>query len=150
MYKKILVAVDGSETSYLALAEAIRLAKSMQAKLCMTLVVNEFSIHEHFPHGVDFIKYQKNLKDKAQCVLDKMNQYAKDNGATPEVKLVEICNEVKKIAEVIIETAQSWHADLIIIGTHGRHGFNRFLLGSVAEATIRLAPIPVLLIRAKA
>ena len=53
----------------------------------------------------------------------------------------------QRICDAINEEAKSWPADLIVIGTHGRHGFNHLLLGSVAEGVIRLAAKPVLVIR---
>ena len=52
--------------------------------------------------------------------------------------------------DMILQTAKEIHADLIVIGTHGRRGISRFLLGSVAEAIVRSAPCPVLTVRAKA
>jgi nucleotide-binding universal stress UspA family protein len=54
----------------------------------------------------------------------------------------------ESVAGVIIAEAQRWSADLIVIGTHGRTGFNRLLFGSVAEGVLRTSPVPILLIRA--
>jgi len=53
----------------------------------------------------------------------------------------------KRVSDAIEQEAESWHADLIVIGTHGRRGFRRLLLGSVAENLIRTSTKPVLLIR---
>lgn len=146
-YKKILVAVDGSDVSYLALTEAINLAHCMQAKLCMTLVVNEFPGCEHFPHALDLINFQKHLKEEATCILNKMNEHAKKLGIEPELKLIEINMVSKKISQAIIDAAKDWQAELIIVGTHGRHGLNRWLLGSITEELIHITPLPILLIR---
>lgn len=55
----------------------------------------------------------------------------------------------KRISEKINEASRSWKANLLVRGTHGRHGLNRLFLGSVAEEIIRITPIPVLLIRGK-
>ncbi|KTD42196.1 universal stress protein [Legionella parisiensis] len=55
----------------------------------------------------------------------------------------------EKVPEKIIEAAKNWPADLIVVGTHGRRGYQHLLLGSVAEGVIRNAPMPVLLIRGK-
>jgi nucleotide-binding universal stress UspA family protein len=56
---------------------------------------------------------------------------------------------VGKPASEIVRTAKEWPADVIVIGSHGRHGIQRALLGSVAEAVMRHAPCPVLIVRAK-
>ena len=66
-------------------------------------------------------------------------------GVAAEVKLMEAGGE--RIAGVILEEARRWSAELIVIGTHGRSGFSRVLFGSVAEGMVRMAHIPVLLIR---
>lgn len=55
----------------------------------------------------------------------------------------------RRIENLIVEDARSWAADLIVIGTHGRRGVDRLMLGSVAEGVARLSPVPVLLVHAK-
>ena len=69
------------------------------------------------------------------------------SGATVETALLEASGE--RIASVIEGEARHWQADLIVIGTHGRSGLSRLLLGSVAEGVARSAPVPVLLVRAE-
>ena len=51
--------------------------------------------------------------------------------------------------EVIVEEARSWGADLIVMGTHGRRGFEHLVLGSISEGVVRRATVPVLLLRSK-
>ena len=65
---------------------------------------------------------------------------------TVDTALVE--RSTARISERIVEHAKSWGAELIVIGTHGRRGVGRILLGSDAEQTVRIAPVPVLLVRA--
>ena len=55
----------------------------------------------------------------------------------------------RRIATAIVEEAAAWGADLIVIGTHGRRGFEHLVLGSVAEGVVRRATVPVLLIRSR-
>jgi len=55
-----------------------------------------------------------------------------------------------RVAEVIVREAKKWKADLIVMGTHGRRGFNRMVLGSDAESVLRDSPIPVLMVRSHA
>ena len=64
-----------------------------------------------------------------------------------EAKLIELISSQGRIAEVIAEEAANWSADLLVLGTHGRRGFSRLFIGSVAENTVRIATTPVLLIR---
>jgi nucleotide-binding universal stress UspA family protein len=59
--------------------------------------------------------------------------------------MVETAGE--RVAELIVEQARQWPADVIVMGTHGRRGFNHLLMGSDAEAVIRLSPVPVLLVK---
>lgn len=63
-----------------------------------------------------------------------------------DTKFVAIANLATRIWDVVNKEAKRWRADVIVIGTHGRHGFNRLFLGSVAEGVIRLAAKPVLVI----
>jgi nucleotide-binding universal stress UspA family protein len=72
---------------------------------------------------------------------------ARNAGIEVDTKFVVLEALAQRICDAIIEEAKHWPADLIIIGTHGRHGFNRLLLGSVAEGVIRLATKPVLVFR---
>ena len=65
-----------------------------------------------------------------------------------ETELVE--NAAGRVADVIVEHAKRWRADLIVMGTHGRRGFNRLLIGSNAELVVRHSPVPVLLVPAPA
>lgn len=146
MYQKILVALDGSKTSQLALLEAIKLAKNQNAKLCMLHVVDELPNY-YVPYGGDLIKYQEYYRECGQEILCRMKQCAQEAGITPQTQLIEITQGVERISEKILEYALANQIDLIVIGTHGRRGLNHFLLGSVAEAVIRTAPVPILLVR---
>jgi nucleotide-binding universal stress UspA family protein len=147
-YKRIMVAVDGSATSDLALNEAILLTKAFHSQLCIIHVVQEFP-----PYGVewgfDLNRFQEILRNDGQAILDKAKKIVENEGVSAEIQLIEIFNALERISEKIVEVAGLWKADLLVIGTHGRRGFNRLILGSVAEETIRLSQIPIHLIRAK-
>ena len=88
----------------------------------------------------------------AQARLDAANEAAVQAAATAEAAgckpyrtLME--SEKKRVAEMILEAATRWDADLIVLGTHGRRGFERFLMGSVAENLVRIATTSLLLVR---
>ncbi len=147
-YKRILVAVDGSETSKLALLEAIQLAKQLHATLGIVYVIDELPLV--YSPGVGLVNFEPSLPEYGQEVLDDAKKTCEKNGISPETLLEKISPiGSKKISEKIIETAQAWKSSLLVVGTHGRRGFNRIFLGSVAEESVRISPIPIILIRGK-
>ncbi len=147
IYKKILVAVDGSETSTLAMQEAINLAKDQQATLRIIYVADAFVVGDgvHF----DFEQYENTVRGYGMAILNKMKPLAQEVGVTVESDIIENTEHSVRIPEKIVEEANAWHANLLVVGTHGRRGFNRLVLGSVAEGIIRMASTPVLLVRGK-
>ncbi|GAC1376404.1 MAG: universal stress protein [Aquirhabdus sp.] len=155
MYKNILAAVDGSHTSDLALREAIKLAKEGSSQLIVVTVLDNplqsystpsyytsFSFDEAHK---DFYKFAENILENAECVAERLGNL--------KVKTCLVDMGVNSghndIAPAIEKVASDYHADLIVIGTHGRRGYKHFFLGSVAEQVVRQARIPVLLIRSR-
>ena len=147
MYKHILVAVDGSDTSNLALQEAIKLAKEQQAQLRIVHVVEDIPLNIDTEYALD--EYQEAMRKTGEAILSKAEALARESGLIPETKLLQIEMLGHRITNLVVEEAQSWPADLIVLGTHGRRGFNHLLMGSVAEGIVRISPQPVLLIRGK-
>ena len=145
MYKQILVAVDGSDTSNLALQEAMKLAKEQQAALRLVHVVDETPAYMTMDTAFALGDFQKAMREAGQKVLATCATTARQAGVEVDTKFIVL--QTQRICDAIIEEAKRWPADLIVIGTHGRHGFNHLLLGSVAEGVIRLAASPVLVIR---
>lgn len=148
MYKHILVAVDGSDASNSALQEAIKLAKEMEARLRIVHIIDVVTLNWDAEFG-DFNAIIKAMSKSGEEILNKALTVAREAGITAEMKLVKIETLGHRITEMIAEEANQWPADLIVIGTHGRRGFNRLLLGSVAEGVVRVVTKPVLLIRGK-
>jgi len=145
MYKHVLVAVDGSDTSNLALQESIKLAKEQQAALRLVHVVDETPMYMTMDTAFALGDFQKAIREAGQKVLATCAATARQAGVEVDTKFIVL--QTQRICDAIIEEAKRWPADLIVIGTHGRHGFNHLLLGSVAEGVIRLATSPVLVIR---
>lgn len=146
MYKRILVAVDGSHTSNLALDEAIRIARESQGVLHLVHVFNPVV----FNTDGEFYSYPELLgamRHGAEAVVNAAVAHAKQAGVTCDGKLLEIDVSGHRIPEMISEEARIWLADVIVIGTHGRQGIHRLLMGSVAEGVVRTATTPILLIR---
>lgn len=146
MYKRILVAVDGSHTSNLALDEAIRIARESQGVLRLVHVFNPvvFNTEGEFYAYPDLLDA---MHRGAEAVLNAAVAHAKQAGVACEGKLLEINTIGHRIPEMIAEEAKTWLADIVVIGTHGRQGVHRLLIGSVAEGVVRTATVPVLLIR---
>jgi nucleotide-binding universal stress UspA family protein len=147
MYKRILVAVDGSRTSDLALKEAIKLAKDQVAILRLIHVIDETPVYAmaEVPYSMD--EYQKTIREAGRKELAKSADRAKAARLKFDTKL--LVTMTHSIGDVINKEAERWSAGLIVIGTNGRRGFNRLLLGSVAERVIRSAAKPVLIIRGR-
>ena len=144
MYRRILVAVDGSKPSNLALKEAIKLAKGQRATLRLIHVVDELPMYMagEMPYLID--DYQKAMNEAGRKELAKCAARAKAAGVKSVTKLVSTLTQ--GIGDVINKEAKRCSANLIVIGTHGRRGFNHLFLGSVAERVIRLAKKPILVV----
>lgn len=147
-YQRILVAVDGSEISKAAFDEAIKLSKDFDSDLRIISVVDEYVGYAE-GIAIDLNVYKKSLYEYGRTILDEMEKNAKLAGLDVDTRLVETEIHPDKIPEKIVDEADAWKADLIVIGTHGRRGVNRLLMGSVAESVARLANTPVLLVRGK-
>ncbi len=147
LYKRILVAVDGSKTSLRAFDEALKLAKASHAKLCILHIIER--LPDHVAFAIDVNKYQLLANKNAKKLLDKFKKMATKNKVPVETKLIEIINYKESIAKKIIQSTKSWKANLLVIGTHGFTGFSRLMLGSVAEVILKSATTPVLIVRSE-
>jgi nucleotide-binding universal stress UspA family protein len=145
MYKRLLVPVDGSSTARLGLTEAIRLAKQLSASLRIIHVVDEFVADSALGPAAYYDKWVEALREGGRTTLASAQSFAQSNGVQPEAVLIETIG--RRAADVIIEQARQWPADLIVMGTHGRRGVRRLLMGSDAELVVRSSPVPVLLVR---
>jgi len=148
MYQHILVAVDGSGTSDRALQEAIKLARELKSRLRILLVVEPVLFTGEAQY-IDYNEIHKVVVGYGRDVLKKAGDAAHKAGVETDTKLIESKGFGERVTDVIAREADAWPADLIVIGTHGRRGFNHLLMGSVAEGVVRVATKPVLLIRGK-
>ena len=147
MYKRIAVAVDGSDTSTAALNEAAKLAKLMNSTLLLLYVCEElpviWNVEGMMPFPMDDVT--KAFIESGKQLLQKEKLRLADSGIGTETRLVEDYNG--RIGAVISQEAEQWLADLLVVGSHGRKGLDHLLLGSVAESVMRTANMPVLLVR---
>ncbi len=150
---KILVPVDGSKPSEKAAEYAIHVAKKMKAKIVAVHVMH-LPVYAFTPTPVEGmpiptvtpipLTVRSEEKKMAESYLKKVKEMAKKAGVTAETKLIE---DQPSIVHAITEAAEKEGCDLIVIGTKGRTGIRKFLLGSVASGVTTYAPCPVLVVR---
>ena len=145
MYKRILAPVDGSATSRRGLIEAVKLAKKQHATLRLLHVVDELPLVMNLEGGLYVESVIEGLRAEGGKILARSLTQARALGAKAQATLVESLSG--RVADVIVKEAKRWHADAIVIGTHGRRGITRLVLGSDAEEVLRASPVPVLLVR---
>jgi nucleotide-binding universal stress UspA family protein len=153
MYRTILVAVDLSDGSDLVLRHAFAIARAAGARV-VALHVTEPPYPTHLWYAplaakeADlFQMVAKREREAAKAALEDRVAKARGEhreGVTPEARVVSGFP-----AEAILDEATRAEADLIVLGTHGRRGLSRALLGSIAESVVRTATVPVLTVRAR-
>ena len=148
MYKRILVPIDGSDTARRGLKEAIALATQLRATLRLLHVTSYFPVMLEMSSTLNFDQYREGLHQYGREQLDNAKTLAQGLGLEVETQLRDL--KGGRVADAIVDEATSAGCDLIVIGTHGRRGLNRALLGSDAESVLRASPVPVLLVRAPA
>ncbi len=142
--RNILVPIDGSECSLDAAKYATRIAKNENAQLfCIHVMTNIPYGYTDSPPAIE--EYFKDIEEKVQSWFDEVRDMAKTEGIS-KLK-TENFTDVKSVIRSIIDYANSRNVDLIVIGTRGRTGLKRLLMGSVANGVIRHARCSVLLVR---
>jgi len=147
MHKRILVAVDGSRTSDAALGEALDLAGG-GAHLRVVHVMDSPSTYPDALYGQvtgHLEAARRAWREAGEEILARAATSARARRVAANSTLLE--SEGRRVGTAVVEEAQRWGVDLIVVGTHGRHGLDRLLLGSVAEGVARTAPVSVLLVR---
>ena len=146
MYQRILVPVDGSPTSNAGLAEAMKLAKLTGAKLKLLHVVDELPfVMSAEGYGAMSGDVFDLLKDAGEKILAEAKKRVEQEGIAVETGLFDSLNG--RLSDRVVEQVREWGAELIVLGTHGRRGARRMVLGSDAEQVVRTASVPVLLVR---
>ena len=145
-YKRILVPVDGSPTAAKGMKAAITLSRENRGKLLLLHVVEESPAFVTPEAGVDIGPVLESLRVAGRRTLARVARTATKAGAKPEAILAE--NFGNRVSVTIAREAKRLRADLIVMGTHGRNGLKRALLGSDAELVVRNSTVPVLLVPA--
>ena len=146
MYQRILVPVDGSPTSTQGLGEALRLARMSGGQVRLLHLVDTLSLALMLgAYGAFTGDIADDVRKEGEKILKNCLQQALDAGITADVVMEE--GTRGRLAELVQEQVKSWPADLVVLGTHGRRGVGRMVLGSDAEQVVRSCPVPVLLVR---
>lgn len=145
MYQHILVPVDGSDTSLKGLNEAIRLAKMTGGQIRLLHMVDTLSVATSLGAYVVSTDVMEQLRTEGEQLLQRARLQALAEGVVTDAVLED--NVQGRLSDWVVEQALAWPADLVVLGTHGRRGVGRLLLGSDAEQVLRISPVPVLLVR---
>jgi nucleotide-binding universal stress UspA family protein len=140
-YRRILVPVDGSRTSNKALVAALEMARDGGGTVRLLHVIDELALAVGLEYPGNLLQA---AREQGEHVLTDAMVIVKAAGIDGQTHLLDTPG--KRLGEAVAEEAQAWRADLVVVGTHGRRGFSRVLLGSGAESVIRHATIPVLVI----
>jgi nucleotide-binding universal stress UspA family protein len=144
MYKSILVPLDDSATAQRGLQEAIAVAQVLGARLTLLHVVNTYLVAPDVGVAPSAVVLQDDLRQRGTALLALAKSRANDDGVTAETVVVEAPEG--RIEESVLEQARRTGCDLIVMGTHGRHGIARLVKGSNAELVLRGSAVPVLLV----
>ena len=147
MYKRILVATDGSTLSKKSVRTAIELATNVGAELIALYVVPRYPV-AYFEGGLsistqDVARTEKQWADKGQAVVDAVQQAAQAEG----VKAKAVISRSDLVAESIIAAVKKHRCDLVVMASHGRKGIKRILLGSETQHVLTHSSVPVLVLR---
>jgi nucleotide-binding universal stress UspA family protein len=137
----VLLAVDGSEFSDAAIQSLIR-TRPADAQIRVIHVIEPFPVVESWVYTPDWNKMLDEQRKEAEAFVTEAAETLR-NANFPATTAIESGNA----QSVIIDTAMKWPADLIVMGSHGRRGVERFLMGSVSDGVARHAPCSVLIVR---
>lgn len=143
MYKQILVAVDGSEQAVRALTKASQMAKQHDASLVIAHVIDTRAISLPHPHGTNLME---NLKEFSDQLLERSKKKAETLGVK-DIRIAQISGNPR--IEIPTSLVNQYAIDLLVVGNMGKNAAERLLIGSVTDASIRLATCDVLTVKAE-
>jgi nucleotide-binding universal stress UspA family protein len=145
MYQRILVPVDGTETAKRGLEEAIKVAKALGSHIRLVHIVDDSALALNPETGIAAAPLVEDFAEGGKEILETARLLTDAQGVTVDAVLHE--NFTGRVADLIVDEARKWCADLIVMGTHARAGIRHAVLGSDAEAVLHGADVPVLLVR---
>ncbi|WP_321915631.1 MULTISPECIES: universal stress protein [unclassified Paraburkholderia] len=145
-YRKILLAVDGSESARRAAKEAASLAAVAHAHVHAVYVVHKWGLAPYSGY-FDPEALGRVLNEDGRVALEEVRLAMKDRKVAATYEICETLGKSDSIPECLQRCAKIQDADLVLMGTHGRHGVSRAVLGSVSEGLLRISSCPVLVVR---
>lgn len=145
MYSKILVPLDGGQASERALREAVSLAKLMGGRLTLLHVVDDYPMMIEMSAAIDFDAVRRHMRMQGDEIVGKAKVMAAAEGVEADTSVTDITQG--RVADAILKAVDSTHSELVVMGTHGRRGFNHLVMGSDAEAVVRQCKVPVMVVR---
>jgi len=143
-FKNILVPYDDSECSLHAFKIAAEIAKKFNSKLTVLTVIPKYyhtsSLYANVKYEEILLKQQR---DSANSALSKVDSIAKKQG----IKLAKYVLESNSVVKTLVTFSKSGKFDLIVMGTHGRTGWSKLIIGSVANGIIQMAHCPALVVK---
>jgi nucleotide-binding universal stress UspA family protein len=146
-YRRLLVPIDDSPTAARGLAVAIDLARALHARLRLLHVLDPRLLLASATMGTPPEELLEAQRAAGSRLLDDALAQAERAGVEAERALRQ--NAPLRVSDLILEEAGAWPADLIVMGTHGRQGVRRLVLGSDAETVLRAVAVPIVLVRAE-
>jgi nucleotide-binding universal stress UspA family protein len=146
-YQRILVPVDGSETSTRGLQQAIAMARLTGGRIRVLHVVDDLPVLAE-GYGALAAEAMDMLRDAGKRTLAEAQGKVEEAGVPVDTALLE--GVAGRVSEHVARQVEEWKADLVVLGTHGRRGVRRLFLGSDAEQVLRTSTVPVLLVRDEA
>lgn len=146
MFKHILVPVDGSDTALFAVQKATALAKAFGSEVTAVYVIDPYpftGVGADFAYGQD--QYLSAASAEAKTALQAVADQFEGTG----LKVNQRVEESSSASRGILDAAQAVGADLIVMGSHGRRGLEKLVLGSVAQRVLAAAVLPVLVVNAR-
>lgn len=147
MYKRILVPLDGSATSDRGLSEAIALAQALQSHLVLLHVVEPAPFLAEASVAFSREVLSESMHQFGQTLLERAKARAEAAGLTVETEMRDADG---RVATTLAKAAAARDCGLVVMGTHGRRGASRLVMGSDAELCVRTSPVPVLLVQGAA
>ena len=144
MFKSILVPLDGSEPSQDGLQQAIDIARGDKATLHLLHVIDSFPVMFELSSQTSFETMKQQLRSWSEGMLETARRKAAEQGVNAQVIVRELVTG--RVSDTIVDVARDAACDLVVMGTHGRRGLRRMMLGSDAESVVRTCRIPVLLV----
>jgi nucleotide-binding universal stress UspA family protein len=145
MYAKILVPIDGSAASHRGFEEAVALARKMDSSLVLLHVLDAVPVPLDGITTSVWNEMTESVRKQGDSLLQRARATAVEHGIAADMRLVD--GRAERVADAIVAEVLASGCDLVVMGTHGRRGFSRVMIGSDAERVVRSCPVPILLVR---